>query len=419
MAKHHTILLGWALACGLLTTGAATAAAPKGAPPVTVQQTEEGPVWATASGLSLYVRKADASAPGKSTCNDEHPTTAISSVPEIVPIPAADRRRTCMQKWPPLLAAADAAPQGQWSLITRNDGARQWAFDGHPLYTSSKDRKAGDIFGLGHFQRGASGAGRLAFAPLGLPPGMKLVHQEEGLVLASADGRPFYVRRGAQRVCSGCAEDLLPVLAPALGPPSGGDWSIVNAVGERQYAFKGAALYAPPPEMDLADIGRGWSKAVWRPTAGVPSDIKTHWSVKARIYTTKSDMALYVFACDTYASDQNSCDEPGDAAAYWSALCGMDCLKRWRPYLAPANARPVGDWTVMEVAVPLFTDSTGLTLLPSEAPSTVKAWAYRGRPLFTYFEDDEPGQILGHGIKYPLAGGFYVVQVPGQDVDIE
>ncbi|MDB5425365.1 MAG: hypothetical protein JWQ29_2781 [Phenylobacterium sp.] len=420
MATHPTNIAAWAMACALLAAGGAFAAPPaKGAPPVSVQQTEEGPVWATASGLTLYVRKADNSAPGKSTCNEDRPTTAISSASEVVPIPAASIRRTCLQKWPPLLAGADAQPQGLWSLITRNNGARQWAYDGHPLYLSSKDRRPGDLNGLGHFQRGATGSGRLAFAPVGLPPGMKLVHQEEGLVLATTDGRPFYVRRGVQRVCSGCGEALQPVLAPALGSSSGGDWSIVNATGARQYAFKGEALYVPPAEMDQAEIGRGWTKAIWRPTAGRPSDIGTHWSVKAQIFTTRAGMSLYVFGCDTFASDQNSCDEAGDAAGYWSALCGLDCLKRWHPYLAPANARPVGDWSIMEVAVPIFTDSTANTLLPSEAPSRVKAWAYRGRPLFTYFEDEEPGQVLGHAIKYPLAGGFYVVQVPGQEVDIE
>jgi hypothetical protein len=69
--------------------------------------------------------------------------------------------------------------------------------------------------------------------------------------------------------------------------------------------------------------------------------------------------------------------------------------------------------------VPLFKDAKGDTYLPSQAPKTVKAWAWNGRPLFTYFEDEDPGQSLGHRIKYPLSGGFYAIQTPDQDADIE
>jgi hypothetical protein len=97
----------------------------------------------------------------------------------------------------------------------------------------------------------------------------------------------------------------------------------------------------------------------------------------------------------------------------------MDCLKRWHPYLAPANAKPQGDWSAIDFAVPIFTDPTGVTLLPSQAPSTVKIWAYRGEPIFTYFQDDTPGQTLGHDIMSPFGEGFHAIQTPDQDPDID
>jgi predicted lipoprotein with Yx(FWY)xxD motif len=419
MATQHFNILAWALACALIAAGGAARASQDSGPPVTVQQTEEGAVWATAAGMTLYTSARDRSTPGKSTCNSDRPKTAMSSASEFLPIPAIDKRRTCLQKLMPIYAAADAVPQGPWSLAAGHDGTRVWAYEGQPLYASTKDRRPGDINGLGHFQKGAAGSLRLAFAPLGFPPGMKLVRLRDGLALAVADGRRLYVRRGAQRVCSGCADSLQPVLAPAMGAQPSGDWSIVNGAAGRQYAFKGEPLYAAPPEMDRSEVGRDWTPAIWRRTAGVPADIATHWTVKGDIYAARTGMSLYVFACDAHGTDGQSCDEPGDAAAFWSALCGMDCLERWRPYLAPPGARPMGDWSVVDVAVPLFTEATGLTLLPSEAPARVQAWAYRGRPLFTYFEDEEPGQLLGHAIKYPLAAGFYAVQTPDQDADIE
>jgi predicted lipoprotein with Yx(FWY)xxD motif len=417
MGRSHAAVLAWALALTLLAGGAASAAAKGSGPPITVQQTEEGPVFATAAGMTLYTFRKDDTTPGKSNCTNVRATTGLSSVPEIMPLPAVDKRRTCIQKWFPLIAAADAAPGGDWSIITRDEGARQWAYQGHPLYASSKDRRPGDVNGLGHFQ--ISAGWRLAASPLGFPAGMKLVRLKAGLALAMDDDRPLYVRRGVQHVCSGCADTLQPALAPALGKAPAGEWSIVDIVGARQYAFKGRPLYVAPPGVDKSEIGSEWIPAIWRPTAGVPPDFATHFTVKGEIYTTRSGMSVYMFSCDTSGMDNLNCDEPGDAAAYWTVLCGLDCLKRWHPYVASPGAKPQGDWSVIDFAVPIFTDPTGVTLLPSQAPQTVRIWAYRGEPLFTYFQDDTPGQTLGHDIMSPFGEGFHAIQTPEQDPDID
>jgi len=39
--------------------------------------------------------------------------------------------------------------EGAYSLVTRKDGAKQWAKDGMPLYYWIKDTKEGDITGEG------------------------------------------------------------------------------------------------------------------------------------------------------------------------------------------------------------------------------------------------------------------------------
>lgn len=55
----------------------------------------------------------------------------------------------CAKNWPPLMAAADAKPMGDWTIVTRKDGTRQWAYEGVPLYTWIKDTKPGDATGDG------------------------------------------------------------------------------------------------------------------------------------------------------------------------------------------------------------------------------------------------------------------------------
>ena len=76
--------------------------------------------------MTLYVFDRDTAGSGKSVCNGG-----------------------CATNWPPLMAPAGAAPIGNWSVITRDDGNKQWAYQGKPLYYWVKDSKPGDITGDG------------------------------------------------------------------------------------------------------------------------------------------------------------------------------------------------------------------------------------------------------------------------------
>lgn len=55
----------------------------------------------------------------------------------------------CAANWPPLMATSNAKPMGNWTVITRDDGSKQWAYNGKPLYTWKKDTKPGDATGDG------------------------------------------------------------------------------------------------------------------------------------------------------------------------------------------------------------------------------------------------------------------------------
>jgi predicted lipoprotein with Yx(FWY)xxD motif len=48
-----------------------------------------------------------------------------------------------------LLAATDAKARGDYSIIMRDDGTKQWAYKGKPLYLWIKDSKPGDRTGDG------------------------------------------------------------------------------------------------------------------------------------------------------------------------------------------------------------------------------------------------------------------------------
>ncbi|WP_300299347.1 hypothetical protein [Ferrovibrio sp.] len=98
--------------------------------PAKTGSTALGNVLVDAKGMTLYTFDKDAT-PGKSACNGP-----------------------CAQNWPPLMATSDAKASGDWSVITRDDGSKQWAYKGKPLYAWVKDTKPGDTTGDG-FLNGA------------------------------------------------------------------------------------------------------------------------------------------------------------------------------------------------------------------------------------------------------------------------
>ena len=53
----------------------------------------------------------------------------------------------CAENWPPLIADASAAADGDFTLVDRTDGTKMWAYKSMPLYLWVKDTKPGDTTG--------------------------------------------------------------------------------------------------------------------------------------------------------------------------------------------------------------------------------------------------------------------------------
>jgi predicted lipoprotein with Yx(FWY)xxD motif len=55
----------------------------------------------------------------------------------------------CLNNWPALKAAATDTPTGDWTIVTRDDGTKQWAYKGKPLYYFAQDKTPDDKIGDG------------------------------------------------------------------------------------------------------------------------------------------------------------------------------------------------------------------------------------------------------------------------------
>jgi len=91
--------------------------------PVQVVQTSAGTMLVDLKGMTLYYFDRDDSG-NKSNCNGK-----------------------CTERWVPLAASKDAQATGDFTVITRNDGSKMWAYRYRPLYTSQTDKAPGDANG--------------------------------------------------------------------------------------------------------------------------------------------------------------------------------------------------------------------------------------------------------------------------------
>ncbi|WP_342115188.1 COG4315 family predicted lipoprotein [Pseudoduganella sp. OTU4001] len=76
-------------------------------------------VYVDGAGMTVYTFDKDVAGSGKSVCVD-----------------------ACLKNWPAVPAGGDLS--GPWSAVTRDDGTKQLAYKGKPLYLFVGDKKAGD-----------------------------------------------------------------------------------------------------------------------------------------------------------------------------------------------------------------------------------------------------------------------------------
>ncbi|MBL8628607.1 MAG: hypothetical protein JNM81_03190 [Rhodospirillaceae bacterium] len=313
--------------------------------PSAVTAKPQGDGWLfteAAGGMTLYTFDRDEATPGKSTCKDE-----------------------CAVAWPPFAAAQDAKSQGPWTVIKRDDGTPQWAYKNFPLY-----RYAGDTTPGGTFGDGVGSVWRVAFQQIPTPGEAKIGQTILGQVLQDAKGLTLYT---SDSKCTGeCLNTWKPLAAPWLANAFA-DWSVISGEnGFRQWAYKGKALYRYTGDFTPGEVkGRavkGWAPVVLEPAPPLPPWATVQASDAGELIGNEQGMTVYAY-------DFNPRNRRGAQGCKKEEECFDPTL--WKPFLAAADAKPVGSWAIVTL------------------DDGRKQWSYKGKRIYTNTTDEKPSDFKG------------------------
>ncbi len=393
----------------------------------------EGNVFADAKGRTLYkwiykpARVGASGDPrGKSTCTGQVFTMEgghMSPYPPDLRLPDADSRPSCVDMWPPVLADENAKPVGAWSLIMREDGNKQWAYDEQPLYTAALDRMPGDTIGGTNRDMSEGVSARPAVRhpvgpPPAVPPGFDVISTVNGRLLVTATVNAsvytFEKDTAAKSNCvAECLREWTPMLAPEFAKTFG-EWSLVErSPSVRQWAFRGKPLYTHVADMpfrsyrgrsvDGSDVP-GWSLVYAQRAPEVPSDLRRQVTPGGEVLADRRGHTIYVYFCHDDADDQLICDHPDTPQDYRIAVCGGGdaerCARRFPMVLASAGAKSDSRaYSIMEI-----NRLTGKFAQTGDKDA-LRVWAYRDRPLYVFdgepapaVADRQPGDIEADGL---------------------
>jgi len=417
MKKHICITTALATIFSVGALAADKSAAPSPTTPPGITLIDVTKDVTSASNQFLWRRLGDANGKPLYTFDQDAETGKATCVAE------------CAKEFVPYVAPAKAAAFGDWSIVTRDDGVKQWAYQRQPLYSYTGTDPLGEPTSNSTATLGADN-------PEFMQPGSKIFSPKQGwkraaytpekttaapaevelVSLATANGygfvdattkKPTYILKTAPKDPS----KWTPIYTTSLSLPMGDFTVIKREDGTRQWAYKGDPLYTYTGDYSMSDTNgsaadKGAQIALaFRHFTPPGVDIRV-FDGRGPLMVNKDGMAVYT---QSRYRLQYGGRETRDGYRYnYSAGkavgtrgCVGECVKTWRPLAAPANAVASGFWEVATRA-----DGS-------------KQWAYKGSPLYTYVGDKKPGEINGNSIHEVIYGdpeGKVDLSVTGGDV---
>ncbi len=301
----------------------------------------------------------------------------------------------CLANWPALLADDNDTAEAPYSIISRSMGtapnARQWAYQGKPLYFFVGDTAAGQTNGKAitnwHLARpmpiqakSNSTLGTL-LAAAGWVKSAVPVSSVETTSSSAKHGFTLYTfdsdTAGTSNCTAGCLTNWPALIADVGAVPQAPYSLVARSSGESQWALNGMPLYFYVGDTHPGDATGDYFGDVWH-VARIPSIAAdegrfiAHSNIVNALGAadnSRLNFTLYTFDNDTMGVSN----------------CTGGCLTTWPALYAPADATTFGDFTVIV--------RTGGD----------KQWAYKGKALYFYVGDTAPDQTNGDYTGWSIA----------------
>jgi predicted lipoprotein with Yx(FWY)xxD motif len=323
----------------------------------------------------------------------------------------------CATEFPPYLAPKGAVAFGPWSIVKRADGGRQWAYRGRPLYryagvdpvpdgpatngnavADAKPQALLDVMNLdskGNSPKPGWRRAALVMAGAAMPPEFDLrsVSTANGYAyVVPATGHILYTVKTALQQPTEWTAAYAPELAKGMGAFS----IVVREDGRRQWAYNQVPLYTYNDDAAPDDINGLSAQPDAQVAFAYRNFMPTALTIKVLpfrgpIMVTSDGKTAYVQVRNhnQFGGREN---RGGFQFSYLESKeigangCVDECLKKWTPITAPADAQPSGLWQI-------YTRADG-----------TRQWAYKGAALYTYVSDKAVGDNYGNNLHEIVYG---------------
>ncbi len=177
------------------------------------------------------------------------------------PREGSDAGRSTTRDWSPVMAPWMAQARGDWTLAVREDGQKQWAFRGHPLFLNAADLNAGDTAGL---QASKDWEVALLDPASPLPAWVTVQNSDMGEIFADTRGHTIYVlSSGLDKIrkltCDdACIRRYWQEIVVKPGDKPSGDWTFIPSLlgnAGQVWAYRGDPLFTHARDREPGAIG--------------------------------------------------------------------------------------------------------------------------------------------------------------------
>lgn len=312
----------------------------------------------------------------------------------------------CLDIWPAFVPNEEDIAIGSFTIFERNDGTKQWAHNGMPIYFFKNDILRSDING-----DGVNGVWHL------IEPSITTAFKQETNTLGAtitANGLVHVMLRDPSTMefidevqdksnfalytfdndnvgISNCEDTCLDIWPPLLADendiPAQPYSIITRSNGMNQWAINGMPLYFFTPDLTAEDTNGENVKTVWHVARPAPVKVDEHTS-EGSLFVAHGDildsqgktseelkgLTLYTFDSDIKGSGVSECFD--------------GCAVTWPPLYATSDDQAFGDFTIIP---------------RSENNTTTFQWVYKGLPLYFYVADREIGDTNGDYPSWTIA----------------